>query len=124
MRRLLPFVAVLALVLVACSKEETPQASKAFCTAADNYDQQVNRAIKHNRQGAAEAGRQAPLLQEVARTAPRKIRADARAFADAMQQRADGDTSVIDDPAVQQAADNVNRFANLACNVYKRDSGI
>jgi hypothetical protein len=124
MRRLVPIVVVLAFAVLACSSEKAPPASRAFCTAADNYDRQVNRAIKHHRQGVAEAGRQAPLLQEVARTAPKKIEADARLFADAMQRRADGDASVIDDPAVQEAAGNVNRYANLACNVYQRDSGI
>lgn len=124
MRRLVPIVVVLAFAVLACSSEDAPPASRAFCRAADEYDNQVNRAIKRGDQGVAEAGRQAPLLAEVARTAPRKIRADAQRFADAMQRRADGDSSVVDDPAVQEAAGNVNRYANLACNVYERDSGI
>ncbi len=124
MRRLVPIVAVLAFGLLACSSTETPPASRAFCRAADEYDRQVNRAIKRNDQSVAEAGRQAPLLAEVAQTAPRKVRSDAKLFADAMQRRADGDLSVIDDPTVQEAAGNVNRYANLACNVYERNSGI
>ena len=124
MRRFVPLVVVLGFGLLACSGTEKPTASRAFCKAADNYDNQVERARKRNQQGTAEAARQAPLLAEMARTAPRKIRADAQTFADAMQRRADGDNSVIDDPDIERAADNVNRFANQACNVYQRDSGI
>jgi hypothetical protein len=124
MRRLVPLVVVLGFALLACGNTQHPSASRAFCKAADNYNAQVNRALKRQDQSVAEAGRQAPLLAEVARTAPRKIQADARTFADAMQRRAGGDTTVVDDPDVEQAAQNVNRFANQACNVYQRDSGV
>jgi len=126
MRRLVPVLLVLVLgtLAAACGNTEKPTASRAFCKAADNYNDRVEQSVKERSQGRAEAVRQAPLLAEVARTAPRKISADARTFADAMQRRADGDTSVVDDPDVQTAAENVNRFANQACNVYQRDSGI
>jgi hypothetical protein len=121
MRRLAPVVLVLAALVVACGSTEKPTASRAFCTAADNFNTEVERAQK---QGKADPERQAPLTAALARTAPRKIRADAKTFADAMQRRAEGDTSVVDDPHIRQAAENVNRFANQACNVYQRDSGI
>jgi hypothetical protein len=124
MRRFAPVLLVLAALAAACGNTEKPSASRAFCKAADNYNSRVERASKEGSFGRAEAVRQAPLLAEVARTAPRKISLDARTFADAMQRRADGDTSVVDDPDIRTAADNVNRFANQACNVYERDSGI
>jgi hypothetical protein len=124
MRRILPVVLVLAALAAACGNTEKPTASRAFCKAADNYNERVERAVKDRSQGRAEAARQAPLLAEIARTAPRKISGDAATFADAMRRRADGDTSVVDDPDVRDAAENVNRFANQACNVYQRDSGI
>lgn len=123
MRRLVPVVLVLVLVFVAtaCGSTEHPTASRAFCTAADNFNTELERATK---QGKADPERQAPLVERLARTAPRKIRADAATFADAMRRRAEGDTSVVDDPAIEKAANNVNRFANQACNVYQRDNGI
>jgi hypothetical protein len=121
MRRLVLVVLVLAFLAVACGNTQKPEASRAFCTAADNFNTELERATK---QGKADPRRQAPLVEEIARTAPRKIRADAATFADAMRRRADGDTSVVDDPDIQDAAENVNRFANQACNVYQRDSGI
>ena len=121
MRRLVPILLVLAAVVAACGNTEKPAASRAFCKAADNFNTEIERATK---QGKADPQRQAPLAEEIARTAPREISADAATFADAMLRRADGDTSVVDDPDIQTAAENVNRFANQACNVYQRDSGI
>ena len=121
MRRLVPLLLLVAAVAAACGNTEKPEASRAFCTAADNFNREIERATK---QGKADPERQAPLVEEIARTAPRKISGDAATFADAMRRRADGDTSVVDDPDIQDAAENVNRFANQACNVYQRDSGI
>jgi hypothetical protein len=121
MRRLVLLLLLMAAVAAACGNTEKPEASRAFCTAADNFNREIERATK---QGKADPQRQAPLVEEIARTAPRKISGDAATFADAMRRRADGDTSVVDDPDIQDAAENVNRFANQACNVYQRDSGI
>ncbi len=118
------FAAAIAVLAASCGGQSKPTASRAFCRAADDYNAQVERAFKKQNQGTAEAGRQAKLLDEVARTAPGKIRADAHTFATAMHKRAEGDTSVVDDPDIERAAANVNRFANQACNVYQRDSGI
>ena len=121
MRRLVLFVVVLACVGVACASTEKPTASRPFCTAADNYNNELTRAQK---QGKADIDRQLPLVEKLAATAPAKIRADANTFAKAMRRVAHGDSSVVDDPEVKTATENVNRFANQACNVYQRDSGI
>jgi hypothetical protein len=121
MRRLVPIVAALALLGLACSSSEKPQASRAFCRAADDFNNEISRAKKV---GKADAARQAPLVEELAVHAPKEIQTDANTFADAMRRRAEGDTSVVDDPDIEEAAANVNRYANLACNVYERNSGI
>jgi hypothetical protein len=111
-------VLVVALVAVAagCSREEKPTASRAFCRAADDYNTELERAQKR---GEASVERQLPLVEELARTAPKAIARDARAFVAALR-RVQDDPSVRDDPAVRTAVDNVNRFANQACNVYER----
>lgn len=108
-------------VAAGCSREEVPPASKAFCRAADDYNAELEHA---QRQGKASAARQLPLVEEMARLAPKAIADDAATFVDALRRRADGDRSVVDDPDIQTAVDNVNRYANLACNVYERDSGL
>lgn len=122
-RRLIALVAVCMLAGLAegCSREEHPPASKAFCTAADNYNNELERSY---RTGTKSVERQLPLVEKIARTAPKRIVKDAEAFLDAMRRRAAGDLSVVDDPKVKTAVDNVTRYANQACNVYKRNSGI
>ena len=122
-RRLVALVALglLAVVAAGCSRENHPPASKAFCTAADDYNTELERAA---RKRTASVERQLPLVEEIARTAPKGIVKDANTFLDAMRRRAAGDLSVVDDPKVRTAVDNVTRYANQACNVYKRDSGI
>jgi hypothetical protein len=122
-RRLAALVAVCVLAGIAagCSRENHPPASKAFCTAADDYNTELERAY---RTGTKSVERQLPLVEQIARTAPKGIVDDAEAFLAAMRRRAAGDLSVVDDPLVKTAVDNVTRYANQACNVYKRDSGI
>lgn len=120
MRRLVPVLLVVVLIVAACGSTEKPTASRAFCTAADNYSKELERAKK---QGKPDLDRQLPLVEKLASTAPRAIREDATTFADALRRLRD-DPSVKDDAGVRDAVDNVNRFANQACNVYERDSGI
>jgi hypothetical protein len=121
-RRPALLLAVVAGVLVvpACSREEKPPASRAFCRAADDYNSEIEHA---QRVGSSSAERQLPLVEELARTAPRAIARDARTFAQALR-NLESDPSVRNDPAVRTAVDNVNRYANQACNVYNRDSGL
>jgi hypothetical protein len=115
-------VALVAVAAVAagCSSDSKPTASKAFCRAADDYNSELERA---QRTGTVSVDRQLPLVEELARTAPRAIANDARVFLDALK-RVKTDPSVRDDRAVKRAVDNVNRFANQACNVYTRDNGM
>ena len=62
--------------------------------------------------GRTEPGRRASSVssrwsEKIARTAPKRIVKDAEAFLDAMRRRAAGDLSVVDDPKVKTAVDNV-----------------
>jgi hypothetical protein len=117
MRRPLVLLLLLAPVVAAgCSGEDKPTASRAFCRAADEYNDEIERA---QRRGEASVERQLPLVEELARTAPRAIARDARAFVNALE-RVGSDPSVRRDPDVRTAVDNVNRYANQACNVYER----
>jgi hypothetical protein len=121
-RRVAIALALLATTALAagCSREEKPQGSRAFCRAADDYNTELERA---KQQRDADVERQLPLVRELARTAPKAIADDARTFVDALG-RVEADPSVREDPDIKRAVDNVNRYANQACNVYERDSGL
>lgn len=116
---MLAAVAVAALG-AACSGESQPEASRAFCRAADRYNTELERAQE---KGTADVERQLPLVEALAEAAPEEIRADAETFADALR-RVETEPGIRDDPDVKTAVENVNRFANQACNVYERESGI
>jgi hypothetical protein len=123
MRRVISLSLLLATVAVAsaCSREEKPPGSKAFCNVAERWDKEIQRT---QLQGKAEVKRQLPIIEDLNATAPEGIAADTQVFLDAMQRLADGDRSVVDDPEIKAAVDNVNRYTNKACNVYERDSGL
>lgn len=118
-RRLVPLL-VVVVVLGACSSAAKPTASKAFCVAADKYDNEIER---QQRKGELDVDRQIERVAELARTAPKSIQADVDLFLDSLQ-RVGNDPSIKDDPDVKEAVDNVNRLANQACGVYDRKSGI
>ena len=61
-------------LLTACSEKEKLPASKAFCQAAERYNNELQNA---ERLGEADVDRQLPIVQELARTAPKKIKDDA-----------------------------------------------
>ena len=107
-------------LLTACSEKEKLPASKAFCQAAERYNNELQNA---ERLGEADVDRQLPIVQELDRTAPKKIKDDAETFANALK-NVERNPSLKDNPKVQAAVDAVNRYANQACNVYKRDSGL
>ena len=114
-------VVLLALVLMAgCGGSETLEASKAFCLAADRYDSLLER---QQEDGEVDIDRQIVRVEEIARTAPAAITDDAQTFLDALRDVGD-DPSLKDDPKIREAVDNVNRYANQACGVYDRKSGI
>ena len=75
----------------ACSSQSRPEASPAFCRAADRYNTELERAQKN---GVADVERQLPLVEALAETAPKEIKADAETFADALR-RVDADVAEV-----------------------------
>lgn len=117
--RVLRAVVVLGLLaaLSACSRgseASLPTPSKAFCQAAYDYDTNLPKLIGKIHQ-------QTELVQKLAEHAPKDIAADAQTYLDAMERRSGGDTSVVDDPEIQAAVDNVNRRAATGCELYKQN---
>ena len=69
MRRHAAGLALLALtvtVVAGCSREEQPPASKAFCGAAERYNEELERT---QLEGKADVERQLPLVADLARPA-------------------------------------------------------
>ena len=95
-----------------------PTPSKAFCQAAYDYDTNLPKLV-------GMLAKQTALVEKLAEHAPKDIAADAQTYLDAMQRRAEGDTSVVDNPKIEKAVENVNRRAADGCELYKqnRDSG-
>lgn len=119
MRALRPVVALLLLAgaLTACSRDEgssLPRPSKAFCVAAYNFDDQAPKLI-------GKIDKQLVLVQEMADHAPKDIERDADVYLDAMQRRAGGDMSVVDNPKIKTAVEKVNRRAAEGCELYKQN---
>jgi basic membrane lipoprotein Med (substrate-binding protein (PBP1-ABC) superfamily) len=113
----------------ACSGDEsgsTAKAPKAFCQAAYDYEQELNKEIKR---GEKNLDKQLALVEKMAEQAPKKISADVDAFVEAMR-RVDDDPSLARNKTFQQRAqkivDNVNRYASNGCGLFKQDpsSGI
>ena len=108
---------LLAAIAAACSGESgssLPTPSRAFCKAAYDYDTNLPKLI-------GKIQKQTALVEKLAEHAPKDIAVDAQTYVDAMERRADGDTSVVDNPKVEQAVDNVNRRAADGCELYKQN---
>jgi hypothetical protein len=108
---------LLAAALVACSGDSTkslPTPSKAFCQAAYDYDTNLPKLI-------GKIDKQTALVQKLADHAPKDIAADAQTYLSAMKRRAAGDTSVVDNPKIQTAVENVNRRAADGCKLYEQN---
>ncbi len=118
--RLLRAVVALGLVaaaLTACSRDSEsslPMPSKAFCQAAYDYDTNLPKLI-------GKINQQTDLVAKLAEHAPKDIAADAQTYLDAMKRRAAGDTSVVDNPKIKTAVENVNRRAADGCELYKQN---
>lgn len=123
-RRRLGLVLILAtalLMVASCSSEKKKlSATSAFCRAAERYSTELQYAEKI---GKANVARQLPLVEELARTAPKKIKPDAEVFAQALRD-VQKNPAVKDNAKIRESVDAVNRYSNQACNVYKRDSGL
>jgi hypothetical protein len=109
-------VLVGAAALAGCSRGESeslPLPSRAFCQAAYTYDRKVERE--------ASLKVQIELVQTMADHAPKDIDDDTQTFLDALERRADGDKSVVDNPKIMDAVNNVNRRAQTDCGLFDQD---
>ncbi len=108
---------LLATGAAACSGDSSsslPTPSKAFCQAAYDYDTNLPKLI-------GKINKQTDLVAKLAETAPKDIADDAQVYLDAMKRRAAGDKSVIDNPKIERAVDNVNRRASDGCELFKQN---
>ena len=119
MRALRPVVALVLLVagVSACSRDQgatLPVPSKAFCQAAYDYDTNLPKLV-------GKLAKQTALVEKLAEHAPKDIARDAQTYLDAMQRRVEGDTTVVDNPKIKVAVENVNRRAADGCQLYKQN---
>jgi hypothetical protein len=115
---LLTAATTLAVGLSACSRDSgssLPRPSKPFCEAAHRYDVRVEKRVG--------IGEQIRLVQQMADHAPQDIARDTAVFLDALERRRDGDTSVVDNPKIEDAVNNVNRRAAQGCEFYRSNTG-
>jgi hypothetical protein len=61
------------------------------------------------------------IVRKIAGHAPKDIAGDADTFLDALVRRRDGDKSVVDNPKIEKAVNNVNRRAANGCGLYQQD---
>lgn len=106
--------------LSACSRGDGQSASRPseeFCEAAIEFERGLEQQV--------DLGEQIRLLEAVVETAPGEIEADARTFLDALEVvRAEpDDAAVVDDPDVEEAVENVERYVIDACALFERDGG-
>jgi len=87
---------------------------KRFCDAATRYENELNREATHDKRDLA---RQVTIVADIARTAPPEVRADAQTFLRALQE-VGHDPKVRDNPAIEQAVNNVNRYASNKCGFF------
>ena len=118
-RALLALLVLAAGVAVtACSGNDEaslPRPSKPFCEAAHRYDVRVEKR--------APIDEQIQIVQKMADHAPKDIAHDTNVFLDALQRRRDGGPSVVDNPKIEDAVDNVNRRAANGCGFYNSEGG-
>src|SRR5262245_58156256 len=107
---------LLAAVLAACSgdsESSLPKPRTAFCEAAYDYDTNLPKLADQPR-------KQTELIQRLADHAPKDIADDAATYLDAMKRAVDGDKSVVDNPKIERAVDNVNRRASSGCKLFEQ----
>jgi len=99
-------------------------APKAFCKAAKAYEKELDTQAEDNE---VDIAAQVELVQAIADTAPKDVKADADLFLSQMEKLRDAPNAAAraklqDDPDVKQAVDAVNRRWSQGCDVFKRDS--
>ena len=92
---------------------------KRFCDAATRYENELNREATHDKRDLA---RQVTIVADIARTAPPEVRADAQTFLRALRE-VGHDPKVRDNPAIEQAVNNVNRYASNKCGFFNTQGG-
>jgi len=112
--RLAALVALVG-ITAACSGESHFTAPNAFCDAAHAYEKEIEH--EQATTGKADRVKQLRLMRKVAAVAPKKIAPDVRTFVDALE-RVPHDRSVVDNPKVKRAVDNVNRYFSQGCGVF------
>jgi hypothetical protein len=102
-----------AAALSGCSRSEgVARPSREFCEAAAAYD---DKAYETRDDAAA----QAQLLEPMAANAPEDIKADMDLFLAAMQKKAEGDSTVVDNPNLAASVERVNRRAQQGCDLLQ-----
>jgi len=89
-----------------------PRPSVAFCQAAGHYDNKIQ---------SAKLPAQIEMVAKIAEHAPKDVSHDAQTFLDALKRRQAGDTSVVDNPKIERAVDNVNRRASGGCKLFQQN---
>lgn len=120
MRAIAPLALGLAVAFLAgCQRSDEPvtRPPDAFCEAAIDLEDGLENLVGIDKQ--------VRLVRRLVETAPPEIEADARTFLDALESvRDDPDNPDLrDDPDVQEAVDNVNRFATNGCELVEREGG-
>jgi len=124
---LLALVAVGALTWIGRqSGARVPPAPKAFCRAAARYDAELERQAEASRR---DIDRQIRFVEDIAATAPRRIRPDADTFLQSLRQLRAAPSKkardrLRDDPEVKAAVERVNRYWNQGCGVFDRQGGL
>jgi hypothetical protein len=115
---LLAAVTLVAMGTSACSRDSgssLPRPSKPFCEAAHRYDVRVEKRVS--------ISEQIRLVQRMADHAPKDIARDTAVFLSALERVRDGDDSVVDNPKIEEAVNNVNRRAAQGCDFYRSNTG-
>lgn len=107
------------------SPSDVPRAPRAFCRAAERYENELDRqAAAYKR----DIDRQIRYVEDLVATAPRRIRPDTERFLAALREVQGAATErererLLDDPRVKRAVDSVNRYWNQGCGVFDREGG-
>jgi hypothetical protein len=120
LRRRIVLVALLGLLALGAAAlafgsraPEPPAPERAFCDAARTYDERVQ---------TAKLDEQIRLVRAIVDAAPSDVADDAPTCRDALERKAAGDRSVVDDPVVEAAVNRVNRRAAQGCGFFAGDS--
>lgn len=87
---------------------------KRFCDAATRYENELNHEATTDKRNLA---RQLTIVAQLANGAPPQVRADAQTFLRALQE-VGHDPKVRDNPAIETAVNNVNRYASNKCGLF------